>query len=150
MRVRRKGGNRTPYSTLAGTRRSIGYALPADTNPLAHYVKIGSKAALSPHPLFDARAYLNDNPDVAKAGCDPLSHFLIHGGREGRNPHKLFQVNWYLDQNPHVAGGLEMPWSTTSPKAPSKAAIRTLYSTTTGTLSSIQSLGSHRWRITWQ
>lgn len=33
---------------------------------------------------FDASAYLEANPDVAKAGIDPGRHYLEHGRREGR------------------------------------------------------------------
>lgn len=38
----------------------------------------------SPGPLFDAQAYLRNNPDVAEAGLDPFLHFLRHGAREER------------------------------------------------------------------
>jgi hypothetical protein len=35
--------------------------------------------------IFDAQAYLQANPDVAKAGVDPLSHYIHHGMQEGRH-----------------------------------------------------------------
>jgi chromosome segregation ATPase len=34
--------------------------------------------------LFDSRAYLKANPDVASAGVNPLRHYLAHGASEGR------------------------------------------------------------------
>lgn len=34
--------------------------------------------------IFDAKAYLEANPDVAEAGMDPLRHYLNHGIDEGR------------------------------------------------------------------
>lgn len=34
--------------------------------------------------LFDARAYLMANPDVAEAGHDPVTHYVAHGLAEGR------------------------------------------------------------------
>ena len=36
------------------------------------------------------KRYLEDNPDVAKAGMDPWSHYSIYGKREGR---KWFSCN---------------------------------------------------------
>jgi hypothetical protein len=34
--------------------------------------------------IFDAKAYLEANPDVAEAGMDPLRHYLNHGIDERR------------------------------------------------------------------
>lgn len=39
---------------------------------------------LHQHGLFDARAYLARNPDVAQNGMDPLRHYILHGMAEGR------------------------------------------------------------------
>lgn len=36
------------------------------------------------HGLFDTKAYLELNPDVAEAGVDPVRHFILHGLKEGR------------------------------------------------------------------
>lgn len=33
---------------------------------------------------FDARAYLEQNPDVAQSGMTPIEHFIRHGLAEGR------------------------------------------------------------------
>jgi GT2 family glycosyltransferase len=52
--------------------------------------------------LFDARWYLDANPDVRDAQIDPLEHFMYHGGFEGRSPHPLFDARWYLDTYPDV------------------------------------------------
>lgn len=40
--------------------------------------------ALRQRGLFDAGAYLTENPDVASTGLDPLLHYLTHGIAEGR------------------------------------------------------------------
>jgi ubiquinone/menaquinone biosynthesis C-methylase UbiE len=48
------------------------------------------------HPLFSAAYYLEQNPDVARAGMDPLAHYVRSGATEGRNPHPMFSVVWYL------------------------------------------------------
>jgi hypothetical protein len=59
-------------------------------------------------PLFDARWYLEHNPDVQAAGTEPLLHYLEHGWKQGRSPHPLFDTKWYLDHNPDVqAAGVE-------------------------------------------
>ena len=34
---------------------------------------------------FDAKRYLEKNPDVKRAGADPYKHFLTHGVKEGRD-----------------------------------------------------------------
>lgn len=36
---------------------------------------------------FDAKWYLRQYPDVARAGCDPLEHYMAFGRAEGRAPH---------------------------------------------------------------
>lgn len=41
-------------------------------------------ARLAERGLFDARAYLALQPDVAASGIDPLLHYVIHGMNEGR------------------------------------------------------------------
>jgi GT2 family glycosyltransferase len=53
--------------------------------------------------LFDKRWYLQQNPDVAKAGKDPLLHYLRSGAKKGRNPSPQFDGNWYLAHNRDVA-----------------------------------------------
>src|SRR5260370_314746 len=53
--------------------------------------------------LFDTSYYLEQNPDVAKAGVNPLHHYLRRGAAEGRDPHPLFDTSYYLEQNPDVA-----------------------------------------------
>jgi hypothetical protein len=54
-------------------------------------------------PLFDARWYVQQYPDVAEAHARPWRHYLRHGWKEGRDPNTWFDVSWYLDQNPDVA-----------------------------------------------
>jgi chromosome segregation ATPase len=39
---------------------------------------------LAKRGLFDAGAYLRQNPDVAASGMDPLRHYILHGSLEGR------------------------------------------------------------------
>lgn len=52
--------------------------------------------------LFRPAWYLEQNPDVAKAGIDPLLHYILHGGAEGRSPHPLFDSHFYTNQVPEA------------------------------------------------
>jgi hypothetical protein len=60
-------------------------------------------ARLAASGLFDRKFYLEQNPDVAKAGHNPLLHFLLYGAGEGRDPSPLFDLSWYLAAYPVVA-----------------------------------------------
>lgn len=52
--------------------------------------------------LFDEKFYLDQYPDVAKAGADPHVHFFNYGGFENRNPSLQFNTKYYLQSNPDV------------------------------------------------
>ena len=104
-------------------------------NPLRHYLQRGVLEGRDPNPLFDTDWYLQQNPDVAKAGVNPLAHYLRQGALEGRDPNPLFDTDWYLQQNPDVAKAGESAGALPGDRAPSKDAIRTHFSTPTGTCS---------------
>lgn len=57
--------------------------------------------------LFNAHAYLRQNPDVAKAveqgHLTAEQHFELYGQAEGRSPGPFFDVDYYLAANPDVA-----------------------------------------------
>src|SRR5262249_27451376 len=55
-----------------------------------------------PNPLFDARWYLAQYPDVRESSFDPFDHFMRYGASEGRNPNAFFDTSWYLANNPDV------------------------------------------------
>lgn len=57
---------------------------------------------LKPPPLFDAKWYLEQNPDVKKSRMNPYLHYKIWGWKEGRNPSVRFDLVWYLSCNPDV------------------------------------------------
>jgi glycosyltransferase involved in cell wall biosynthesis/SAM-dependent methyltransferase len=73
-------------------------------SPVDHYLKLGWREGLKPHPLFDSTWYLQQNPDAAEAGVEPLGHYLSFGWREGRSPHPLFDVPYYFSQIPALIG----------------------------------------------
>ncbi len=54
--------------------------------------------------LFNARWYLLDNPDVARAGMEPMSHFVKHGDAEGRAPGPEFNSAVYAASWPDISG----------------------------------------------
>jgi hypothetical protein len=46
--------------------------------------------------FFDAKYYLQVNPDVRATLLDPLDHFLAYGASEGRTPNRWFDERFYL------------------------------------------------------
>jgi GT2 family glycosyltransferase len=71
--------------------------------PWRYYTRRGWRKGHAPRALFDARWYLEQNPDVRAAGLQPLVHYVTHGWREGRQPHPLFDPSWYRGTYPDVA-----------------------------------------------
>ena len=71
-------------------------------NVLIDYLKDPQLFSASPHPLFNAAAYLADNPDVARAGVNPLLHYCAVGWRQGRAAHRVFAGDWYLAHHSDV------------------------------------------------
>jgi GT2 family glycosyltransferase len=63
------------------------------------------------HNLFDAKWYLQMNPDVAAAGIDPLKHFIAYGEAEGRDPNPTFSTKIYreayMQEKPATASPLK-------------------------------------------
>lgn len=55
-------------------------------DPVAHYLRIGSREGRSPHPDFDTAFYREAYPDVVASGIDPFYHYLRFGAEEGRRP----------------------------------------------------------------
>jgi hypothetical protein len=70
---------------------------------LVHFIHYGVHEKRNPHPLFDTSYYLENNPDVARAGLNPLIHFIQIGAYEGRNPSASFNIARYLQENPEVS-----------------------------------------------
>jgi O-antigen biosynthesis protein len=64
---------------------------------LRSITELFAKLKYSPK-LFDEIYYLEQNPDVVKAGISALLHYRRFGWLEGRNPHPLFHGKWYQNQ----------------------------------------------------
>ncbi|MCC6736265.1 MAG: hypothetical protein IT534_09070 [Bauldia sp.] len=56
---------------------------------IEHFAAIGAYEGKDPGPSFSTRGYLEDNPDVARAGANAFLHFLHHGRAEGRPAGRL-------------------------------------------------------------
>jgi hypothetical protein len=105
----RPAPERDPHPLFSSDYYRARSAVPRGGNVLWHYLTVGRRQGLSPHPLFDPAFYLGRYRDVADAGVDPLSHFIEFGGAEGRWPHPLFDTAFYLAHNPDVAASGENP-----------------------------------------
>ncbi len=47
---------------------------------LVHYLTMGWREGLTPHPLFDGVWYRREYPEILALGAEPLTHFLAEGG----------------------------------------------------------------------
>ncbi len=74
------------YFQEAFYRHAARESLPADVDPLLHFLTVGWRLGLDPGPAFDVAFYLEANPDVASAGLNPLLHFVRFGYWEQRAP----------------------------------------------------------------
>jgi len=79
-------------------RRFVAGKPPADL-----VVEMEQVRLIEQSPAFDARWYLQHNPDVAQAGIHPALHYLHDGDREGRNPGPDFDASAYRRQHPELA-----------------------------------------------
>ncbi len=61
-------------------------------NPLLHYVLIGWRSGLRPHPLFDVAFYRRQ---MGAAQGEPLLHYLREGATAGLDPYPLFSTGFY-------------------------------------------------------
>ena len=75
--------------------------LPGVQNPLAHFIAMSlDDPAISPHPLFDARAYLR-GLNARGIGCEgsALAHYLSAESHDHLpDPHPLFDSAFYVRQ----------------------------------------------------
>nr|WP_296696974.1 glycosyltransferase [Thiocapsa sp. UBA6158] len=72
-------------------------------DPWQHWLSVGYREGLNPHPLFDYSWYSGQCPEVKTSETDPILHYLDHGAAAGLDPHPLFNSDWYLEHNPDVA-----------------------------------------------
>lgn len=78
--------------------------------PLTHYLLRGGAELRDPHPLFDARFYLEHNGvNLGETGLTPLEHYMRLGAQAGFDPHPLFRTAVYLGQAPELFETREVP-----------------------------------------
>lgn len=70
---------------------------------VSHYVAIGARSKLAPHPLFDVGWYMATNPDCGRSGLSALGHFILHGEAAGASVCPVFDPGWYRQQDPSLA-----------------------------------------------
>lgn len=63
-----------------------------------HFDKFGWQMGLTPHPIFDTKFYLAENPDINAANINPLNHFLTRGIADGKSPHPLIDCDFIARQ----------------------------------------------------
>ncbi|MBP1881551.1 rhamnan synthesis F family protein [Agrobacterium rubi] len=69
-------------------------------NSLVHYLTVGAKRLLNPHPLFDASFYMAQV--AGRTVVNPLVDYVTTGWRLGLSPHPLFDTTYYLKNNEDV------------------------------------------------
>jgi glycosyltransferase involved in cell wall biosynthesis len=95
-------------SALHGTPRDYRYDAP-----LLHYLRVGAKYGISPHPLFDiayyrhfAERHVRERDDwreaLSQLEADALSHYCEDGRKAGLSPTPLFDPDFYKSQVPGV------------------------------------------------
>lgn len=78
--------------------------------PLVHYILQGGAELRDPHPLFNARFYVEHNRiDLGETGLTPLEHYMRIGAFAGLDPHPLFRTDHYLTQAVDLFGTREAP-----------------------------------------
>ena len=112
--VRADGGSATavrarPSDDLLGVLdaayygRQAGIDFPSDEDALTHYLRRGHAAGLNPNVLFDARWYVERNPDATlRKRRAPLLHFLEHGAARELDPGPFFDSAYYYRQRPDL------------------------------------------------
>lgn len=60
--------------------------------PLLHFLTKGWREERNPSPLFDLQFYLENNPDIKRAGINPLVHYIREGWKEGRLPNNRLDI----------------------------------------------------------
>lgn len=67
---------------------------PEFVGPLMHYLSIGWRGGLSPHPLVDSHWYWRGST----VRLEPILHYVASGSKQDRSPHPLFDPKHYRAQ----------------------------------------------------
>jgi glycosyltransferase involved in cell wall biosynthesis len=74
----------------------------SEAEPIAHFIAEGRAKGFNPNSCFEMLEYLDQYPEILRAGLDPCLHYALFGWREGRNPGQCFDATFYLKANPDV------------------------------------------------
>ena len=99
-------------------REQLDTPLPPGTDPVEHYVTVGSATDISPNPCFDTAWYRDSPLTPQKLDVAPFVHYVNRGAARGLPPHPMFDPEYYVEQQPAAAdhpGGalghyLEVGW----------------------------------------
>jgi len=97
-----------------GIRRGLRLAGMALSGELAAHRRLRARraeevAAVRASPLFDAKFYLSQQPQLVAARHDPAAHFVWVGAQSGVMPNPYFDTAWYLARNLGLAASGENP-----------------------------------------
>ncbi|SEP40406.1 Glycosyltransferase involved in cell wall bisynthesis [Methylobacterium sp. UNC300MFChir4.1] len=67
-------------------------------DPVVHYLRVGDRLGIKPHPLFDPIYYHDRYKDVGMSGMSALYHYIQYGSAELRDPHPLFVSKYVATQ----------------------------------------------------
>jgi len=71
-------------------------------NFIDHYLTEGWTSGLNPHPCFDTRFYVKNNPDLKDLIIHPFLHFILYGHREHRLTSADFSLSEYRLLHPEI------------------------------------------------
>lgn len=83
--------------------------MPAEADPIWHYLTLGWREGRDPNAWFASAWYLEQHPELKRSEEPPLLHFVRQGAGAGSRPHPDFDVAWYsrrhlgLDHPSHLA-----------------------------------------------
>ena len=107
---------RNPSSTFFADHYQAQYCPKNHENPLSHFIKSFVSGSLKNVPenlkvfVFDAKYYLEENPDVAALNLNPALHFFNFGYKENRNPNEIFNTLFYKQNNSDVGNSKINPY----------------------------------------
>ncbi|ORE96239.1 hypothetical protein ATO13_05235 [Stappia sp. 22II-S9-Z10] len=92
--------------------RAANRDVAADADAIKHYLRHGWSEGRNPAPWFSPTGYLQENPDVAKAGLEPFSHYLAVGRAEGRRAPRrpALSVESIAEAREAVAEAFDIPF----------------------------------------
>jgi GT2 family glycosyltransferase/glycosyltransferase involved in cell wall biosynthesis len=72
------------------------------SDPLWHFIQLGDREDIMPHPLFSPAFYRKHHMAASESEYNSLDHYLNDkwNGRGATSP--LFDSSWYIEQNPDV------------------------------------------------